>query len=108
MIAPLVNWLREPLFRCFSYETPDSLPTDEAQTSSNSIKSSESTVSSKKIYSVYMRIIYIKLNSIVGTILTAFTTTLVEAVTIPMVDVRSQSLSKKGDCNVRYNCYNQS
>jgi hypothetical protein len=93
----LVNLFREPLFRCFSYETPDSLPTDEAQTLSNSIKSSESTVSSKKIYSVYMRIIYIKCKLVVGTVLTAFTIT---AVRMPLVDVRSQSLSKRGEYHV--------
>ena len=100
MIGPLVNLFREPLFRCFSYETPDSLPTDEAQTLSNSIKSSESTVSSKKIYSVYMRIIYIQLNSVIEAIQVAFTTTVVDAVSLPLVDVRAQSLLKKGDCNV--------
>ena len=97
MIGPLVNLFRKPLVRCFSYETPGSLPTDEAQTSSIPIKSSESTVSLKKIYSEYMRIIYIRLKSVVVTVLTAFTIT---AVRMPLVDVRAQSLLNKGDCNV--------
>ena len=97
MIGPLVNNNRKPLVRCFSYETPGSLPTDEAQTSSIPIKSSESTVSLKKIYPEYMRIIYIRLKSVVVTVLTAFTIT---AVRMPLVNVRPQSLLNKGDCNV--------
>ena len=100
MIGPLVNLFRKPLVRCFSYETPGSLPTDEAQTSSIPIKSSESTVSLKKIYSEYMRIIYIQLNSVIEAIQVAFTTTVVDAVSLPLVNVRAQSLLKKGDCNV--------
>ena len=100
MIGPLVNNNRKPLVRCLSYDTPKLLLTDEAEILSIPIKSSESTVSLKKIYSVYMRIIYIKVNLVVGTVLTAFTTTVVDAVSLPLVNVRAQSLLKKGDCNV--------
>jgi hypothetical protein len=103
VIGPLVNLFRKPLVRCFSYETPGSLPTDEAETSSIPIKSSESTVSLKKIYPVYMRIIYIQLNSVVRTVLTAFTIT---AVRMPLVNVRPQSLLNKGDCHVIFYGYN--
>ena len=97
MIGPLVNNNRKPLVRCLSYDTPKLLLTDEAEILSIPIKSSESTVLLKKIYSEYMRIICIQLNSVVETVLTAFTIT---AVRMPLVNVRAQSLLKKGDCNV--------
>ena len=100
MIGPLVNNNRKPLVRCLSYDTPKLLLTDEAEILSIPIKSSESTVSLKKIYSEYMRIIDIQLNSVIEAIQVAFTTTVVDAVSLPLVNVRAQSLLKKGDCNV--------
>ena len=97
MIDPLVNNNRKPLVICLSYDTPRILLTDEAEILPIPIKSSESTVSLKKIYSEHKRIIYIKVNSAVGTVLTAFTIT---AVRMPLVDVWSQSLSKRGEYHV--------